>query len=96
VRPPYQRPSLKPQRTLSPLERAILKFNTSHIVIFSANSRVVFLTDWRKYIETNGKARIQKGWLTYNDLSELVKVEGGIARNEPLFVVRVIGEEDGT
>ena len=88
---------MRPQKTLSPLERAILKFNTSHIVVFSASSRVVFITDWRHYLaEQNGRARIQKGWLTYDDLTQLVQAPGGIARNEPLFVVRVIGEEDGS
>ena len=88
---------MRPQKTLSPLERAVLKFNTSHIVVYSASSRVVFITDWRHYLAMqNGKARIQKGWLTYEDLTQLVQAEGGIARNEPLFVIRVIGEEDGS
>ena len=88
---------MKPQKTLSALERAVLKFNTSHIVVFTASSRVVFITDWRHYLAAqNGKARIQKGWLTYDDLTQLVQAQGGIARNEPLFVIRVIGEEDGS
>ena len=88
---------MRPQKTLSPLERAILKFNTSHIVVFTASSRVVFITDWRHYLaEQNGRARIQKGWLTYDDLTQLVQAPGGIAKNELLFVIRVIGEEDGS
>ena len=88
---------MKPQKTLSALERAILKFNTSHIVVFTASSRVVFITDWRHYLAVqNGKARIQKGWLTFDDLTQLVQAPGGIAKNEPLFVIRVIGEEDGS
>ena len=82
----------KPEKTQTALQRAILKFNTSHIVVFSASSRIVFLTDWRRYLTENGRARIQKGWLTYDDLTQLVNANGGIAHNEPLFVVRVMGE----
>ena len=77
----------------TPLQRAIQRFNSSHIMVFNASTRMVIVSDWRKYIATNGKARIQKGWLTYDDLTQLVRADGGIAHDEPLFVVRVIGGE---
>ena len=84
---------MRPAEPLTPLQRVVQRFNSSHIMVFNASTRMVIVSDWRKYIATNGKARIQKGWLTYDDLTELVKAEGGIARNEPLFVVRIIGGE---